>query len=138
MYPTLSLQGDYILQSRLLHRLRPLSRGDLVTAISPLDPSHQVLKRVIGLAGDSIIIDPSGERQRQLEIGGGYVAGPKLWGNGTPGETLVVPQGTVWLAGDNVSNSTDSRDYGPLPLGLIRGRVVGRVSCALCGELMCC
>ncbi|KAG8125850.1 hypothetical protein E2320_020977 [Naja naja] len=34
-----------------------------------------------------------------------------------------VPKGHVWLEGDNLRNSTDSRCYGPVPYGLIRGRI---------------
>ena len=39
-------------------------------------------------------------------------------------ETTVIPKGHVWLAGDNVSNSTDSRRYGPVSTQLLRGKVV--------------
>ncbi|BGP44734.1 hypothetical protein JCM10450v2_000548 [Rhodotorula kratochvilovae] len=109
MYPTLADSGTLVLHSRLALRLGPLERGNLVTAVSPLDPAHQVLKRVIGLAGDTICVDPTGER-RKASV-----------------EWCTVPAGHVWLAGDNASNSTDSRDYGPVPLGLIRGKVVARV-----------
>ncbi|RUS18388.1 peptidase S24/S26A/S26B/S26C [Endogone sp. FLAS-F59071] len=38
-----------------------------------------------------------------------------------------VPPGHVWLGGDNMSNSTDSRLYGPVPLALVKGRVFARV-----------
>ncbi|XP_033972964.1 mitochondrial inner membrane protease subunit 1 isoform X2 [Trematomus bernacchii] len=34
-----------------------------------------------------------------------------------------VPNGHVWLEGDNLKNSTDSRIYGPIPYALIRGRI---------------
>ncbi|XP_037401293.1 mitochondrial inner membrane protease subunit 1 isoform X2 [Pygocentrus nattereri] len=34
-----------------------------------------------------------------------------------------VPRGHVWLEGDNLHNSSDSRSYGPIPYALIRGRV---------------
>jgi hypothetical protein len=38
-----------------------------------------------------------------------------------------VPDGAVWLQGDNLSNSMDSRGYGAVPIGLIRGKVVARL-----------
>ncbi|KAG0714690.1 Mitochondrial inner membrane protease subunit 1 [Chionoecetes opilio] len=38
-----------------------------------------------------------------------------------------VPKGHVWLEGDNHHNSTDSRNFGSVPAGLIRGRAVFRV-----------
>jgi inner membrane protease subunit 1 len=44
---------------------------------------------------------------------------------------LQVPKGHVWLLGDNIDNSLDSRTYGPVPLGLILGRVCYKVSVVL-------
>ena len=40
---------------------------------------------------------------------------------------VEVPLGYLWLQGDNKDNSTDSRDYGPVPYGLIRGKAFARV-----------
>uniref|UniRef100_A0AAR5QFB9 Peptidase S26 domain-containing protein n=1 Tax=Dendroctonus ponderosae TaxID=77166 RepID=A0AAR5QFB9_DENPD len=40
---------------------------------------------------------------------------------------LIVPIGHIWIQGDNVSNSTDSRSYGPVPLGLVRSKAVCKV-----------
>ena len=40
---------------------------------------------------------------------------------------MKVPEGHCWLAGDNLPDSRDSRDYGPLPLALIKGKVIARV-----------
>lgn len=120
MYPTLGLEGDLVLQSRLLLQLAPIQRGSLVTSVSPANPSYQVLKRVIGLEGDTICIDPSGGRRRDEE------SRLKTWQMGEG--MLVVPKGHLWLAGDNTSNSTDSRDYGPVPVALVKGKVVARVS----------
>ena len=36
----------------------------------------------------------------------------------------VVDPGQVWLSGDNPLNSTDSRAYGQVPLGMLKGRVM--------------
>lgn len=38
-----------------------------------------------------------------------------------------VPQGHCYIVGDNLPWSRDSRDYGPLPLALIQGKVVAKV-----------
>jgi len=40
---------------------------------------------------------------------------------------MKVPEGHVWLQGDNISNSIDSRDYGPVPEAILSGRVLVRV-----------
>ncbi|CAH1722431.1 mitochondrial inner membrane protease subunit 1 isoform X2 [Aphis gossypii] len=39
----------------------------------------------------------------------------------------MVPRGSVWLEGDNQANSKDSWEFGPVPKGLIHGRVVCRI-----------
>ncbi|KAM0746856.1 mitochondrial inner membrane peptidase complex catalytic subunit [Meredithblackwellia eburnea MCA 4105] len=119
MLPTLNYQGDYIVHSPLLLRFSRPKRGQLVTAISPLDPSAEVLKRVIGIPGDTVCVDPSGERGR-VSGGGNEDGGDKM-------EYVRIPKGHVWLAGDNTSNSTDSRDYGPVPVGLVKGIVLAKL-----------
>ncbi|KAI9460841.1 LexA/Signal peptidase [Lactarius psammicola] len=42
-------------------------------------------------------------------------------------EHIVVPKGHLWLMGDNADFSRDSRDYGPVPLSLVRGTLWARV-----------
>ncbi len=42
-------------------------------------------------------------------------------------ETTRVPEGHIWALGDNPNNSNDSRVFGPVPLGLVHGRIVYRV-----------
>lgn len=46
---------------------------------------------------------------------------------------LQVPPGHVWLQGDNLVLSRDSREYGPVPLALMKGRVVAQVRAAASG-----
>jgi len=42
----------------------------------------------------------------------------------TKTKEFVVPDGHVWLEGDNPKNSRDSRSYGAVPLGLLHGKVI--------------
>lgn len=116
MLPTLAVQGDYLLTEktclwRRFSPLPPLRRGDLVVYTSPVNPKLDVCKRVLGLAGDVVCIDPSG-----------------LSGEEARYERVRVPKGHLWVQGDNLDSSNDSRLYGPVPLGLVKGRVVARVS----------
>ncbi len=37
---------------------------------------------------------------------------------------LQVPKGHCWIVGDNLVASRDSRYFGPVPLALIRGKVI--------------
>ncbi len=38
-----------------------------------------------------------------------------------------MPEGHCWLIGDNLPESRDSRTFGPLPLALIKGKVVAHL-----------
>lgn len=130
----------------------PLAIGDLVVATSPRDPWKEICKRIIGLPGDKVLIDPriapqpvapSDDAGRldddDLEAFARKTIGrPAV--DGVDGEThralpvldenryVTVPPGHLFLAGDNMSNSTDSRAYGTIPIGCLKGKVVARVS----------
>ena len=109
MYPTFQPSGEIIIAEHISHRMNPprLARGDIVSAIKPTDPSYIVSKRIIGMPGDTVCVDPTGP---------------------TPWKHIIVPKGHVWLQGDNHANSTDSRHYGPVSMGLIQGKVIAKVS----------
>lgn len=76
--------------------------GDVVVAVHPVEARQRVIKRVVGLAGARV---PEVYRQRER----------------------LVPVGRVWLEGDRSSDSLDSRHYGAVPLGLLTGKVEGKI-----------
>jgi inner membrane protease subunit 1 len=103
--------GEICIESTLGHTLHgpsTLKRGQLVTFTSPIDPGRAVCKRLAGLPGDIICVDPTGEKAASTEH-------------------VVVPRGHIWVAGDNASASRDSRDYGPVHMSLVRGTMWARV-----------
>ncbi|RKO97078.1 LexA/Signal peptidase, partial [Caulochytrium protostelioides] len=119
MLPTLHMEGDVVLLSHLAFTPQA---GDLVVFKSPLDPRRFVVKRVVGVPGDTVLHEPWRRlTHNRIELSKIRCDGPP------PPDALVpltVPPGTLWVQGDNVANSTDSRHYGPVPIGLVVGRVV--------------
>lgn len=105
MLPTLQVYGDAVLIERFGRWRNRLKTGELVVFYSPQYPGRRAVKRILGMAGDTVCVDPTVDPY-------GYVK---------------VPPGHVWLQGDNYASSTDSRIYGPIPLGLLRGRVLARL-----------
>jgi len=97
--------------------------GDIVTAdVSDGRGERSVVKRVIGVAGDELSYDDC-----QLVRNGRPIDEPFVHPDVTLGScgdgfgTTVVPEGTVWLMGDNRARSSDSRVHGPFDLDQING-----------------
>ncbi|GAB4846687.1 hypothetical protein Ancab_025693 [Ancistrocladus abbreviatus] len=108
MLPTLNMKGDVLLSERVSHRLGKVEVGDVILVKSPENPLKTLTKRVAGMEGDRItfLVDP-----RNTDISA----------------TVVVPKGHVWIQGDNIYASKDSRHFGPVPYGLIEGKAFFRV-----------
>ncbi|KAI3617255.1 hypothetical protein CBS9595_003164 [Malassezia furfur] len=108
-----------------------LKIGDMVVATSPTDPSRTVCKRILGMGGDTILVDPRDVASGLTDAAAAHhelarmLEGPQGLHHAT--RIVTIPKGHVWLAGDNLANSTDSRHYGPVPLALVKGRVVARI-----------
>lgn len=98
---------------------RTLQRGDVVLADSPNGP---VIKRVVLLPGDRRLQWQSPSGWLDLTTVGTPLRGRKpIFGRI---RTRVVPAGTVFLLGDNVMSSVDSREFGPVEVEKIRRLVV--------------
>jgi inner membrane protease subunit 1 len=110
MLPTLAVGGEVVIEDCISVRLNPgkLQRGEVVILRSPLNPHRHICKRIIGLAGDTVCVDPTGQLAPSTEH-------------------VLVPKGHIWIVGDNAAESLDSRMYGPVPIALVHGRLYARV-----------
>ncbi|WVZ50303.1 hypothetical protein U9M48_001569 [Paspalum notatum var. saurae] len=108
MLPAVNLAGDVVAVDRLSVRCGKVAPGDVVLMLSPEDPRKPIAKRVLGMEGDSVtyLVDP---------------------GHSDASKTVTVPQGHVWVQGDNIYASRDSRQFGSVPYGLITGKIVYRI-----------
>jgi signal peptidase I len=126
MYPTLD-KGDRVLVNKLSYDLHDVHRGDLIVfERPPNEPTtiKDLVKRVIGLPGDLI----------EARDGIVYINGAALVetyiDKGDRTENLprqTVPDGELFVMGDNRNNSEDSRVFGPIPERTVVGRAFVRV-----------
>ena len=131
MTPTL-LDGEYVLLSSNVI-CGEYRQGDLVVATIPtFDESRPIVKRVIATEGQSVDIDfDTGEVWVDgVLLEEDYINEPTMT-NFDNGFTypVTVPEGCVFLMGDNRNHSTDSR-YGPIGMvdtGDIIGKVILRI-----------
>ena len=113
MYPTLS-EGNLV----LFYRNKDVETGDIV--VIQCDPLREIIiKRVIGLPGDTIEIKNgityiNGEKTEETNI----ITDPDDQMN-----RQVVPEGMIFVMGDNRANSVDSRmrNVGMLPIQKVIG-----------------
>jgi signal peptidase I len=106
-------------------------RGDVVVFKFPQAQNREVVKRVIGLPGETI----------RLEEGVFYINGQAFIENfdiipdtinthdflNDGGASRIIPENEYFLVGDNRQESADSRKFGPVNKDLIVGKVILRV-----------
>lgn len=108
-----------ILYSSLHRRGRKIQVGDVITYTHPMFPQQQACKRVIGMPGDFVSVVTPGRKEDDV-----YAQDvDDKWAR-VKEEVIRVPEGHCWVQGDNLEWSRDSRLFGPLPLGLVKAKVL--------------
>jgi signal peptidase I len=138
MEPTL-LVGDHILVNKFIYGIKipylrktiiPISepkRNDVIVFIYPVDQSKDFIKRVIGLPGDTVEIIGKEILINGKPLDDGF--GHYTEGQGPSGRSsargrfgpLKVPEGHLFVMGDNRDHSYDSRFWGFVPLSFVKG-----------------
>jgi len=139
MIPTLQI-GDHILVNKLAYGIRiPLwghylvdfgkvQRGDVIVFIFPEDRSKDFIKRVVGVAGDTVEI-----RGKKIYINGQQVEDPHAHFEGDDPQNILpasrddygptkVPENHLFVMGDNRDRSYDSRFWGFVNMDDVRGK----------------
>lgn len=118
MIPTLH-EGEYLLVNKLAYQFGSPQIGDIVIFHYPLNPQEDFIKRVIGRPGDHVSIHDGQVWVNNQELIEDYIADvPNYEGD------WDVPQGQIFVLGDNRNQSTDSHKWGYVPLNQVIGKAV--------------
>ena len=123
--PTLTKAEDTLLPIEAIHR------GDVIVFKHPKMPERDLIKRTIGLPGETIEL-----RERRVYINGKPIDEPyahflfKDAAEVAPADVrrnfgpVTVPAGQYFMMGDNRDNSEDSRYWGFLPRENVKGKAL--------------
>jgi signal peptidase I len=118
MEPTLR-NGEFVIVNKLAYKLGSPSIGDVIVFHYPKDPTQEYIKRVIGLPGDKVKVTGGQVSVNGKQLDEPYIATPPRY-NGE----WEVPAGGLFVLGDNRNNSSDSHNWGGVPLENIIGKAL--------------
>ncbi len=128
MYPTL-VTGDRLIIEKVSYKFNPVNRGDIIVFQPPqklliqgYQANQAFIKRAIATSGETVKIEDGIVYINQQPLKENYIAQ-------MPNYKLIdvtVPEGKLFVMGDNRNNSNDSHIWGFLPQDKIIGRAVFR------------
>lgn len=146
MLPTLQI-GDYLLVNKFIYgteipftdksvlAVRKPGRGDIIVFKYPEDHSRDFIKRVIAVPGDTVesvdkhifingepVEYPFAQYTDPNSIPGDLVSPDRPWGRRDNFGPFTVPEGKLFVMGDNRDDSHDSRFWGLVDIKEIRGK----------------
>ncbi|XP_002966710.2 chloroplast processing peptidase [Selaginella moellendorffii] len=125
MSPTLQ-PGDIVLVEKFSYRFNSPDINDIVTFDGPASlmqgAGDLFIKRIVAKAGDTVEVSDGKLIVNGITKEEPFVSEAAIYDM----PSVLVPDGHVFVMGDNRNNSYDSHIWGPLPVSSIRGRSVLR------------
>lgn len=111
--------GEFVIVSKVNYKLGEPERGDVVVFDFPRNITQEYIKRIIGLPGDQIII-----KDGQVYVNGEALVEPYLKMEPQYEGEWVVEENELFVLGDNRNNSSDSHNWGMVPMENVVGEAL--------------
>ncbi|MFN2158708.1 MAG: signal peptidase I [Anaerolineales bacterium] len=118
MEPTLQ-SGEFVIVNKLAYKFGTPESGDVIVFHYPRDPNQEYIKRIIGLPGDEVKISNGTVYLNEQPIQEPYIAAPPNYQS-----DWDVPTNSLFVLGDNRNNSSDSHNWGPVPMEYVIGKAL--------------
>ncbi len=120
--------GDYVLTEKITQRFRGFNRGDVIVFHYPKDPTKDYIKRIVALPTETIEIRDGLVIIDDVPLEEPYTSKQQTLGHAflREAEPYTLGEGEYIVLGDNRKESSDSREWGPVPESFIVGKVFFR------------
>lgn len=115
--------GEFVLINTIVYRMHPPAHGDIIAFHHDGPTPETYIKRVIGLPGDRVRIDRGTVYLNGTALDESYVRYP----DGRSFPEVTVPQGALYVLGDNRADSDDSRFWGFVPQNEVLGKAIAGI-----------
>jgi signal peptidase I len=118
MQPTLHA-GEFVLVNKLAYKFGHPQIGDIIVFPYPRDPKEKYIKRVIGRPGDEVKISGG-----KVYVNGQLLDEPFIAASPAYAGSWNVPEGNLFVLGDNRNQSSDSHVWGFVALDQVVGKAL--------------
>jgi len=116
MEPTLQ-SGEFVIVNKLSYFFGEPEIGDIIVFHFPRDPDQEYIKRIIGLPGDRVEVKNGQVFVNNSVLIEDYIAASPVYDN-----VWEIPADALFVLGDNRNNSSDSHNWGTVPLDYVIGK----------------
>ena len=122
------MPGDMVFSEKISYYTRTPQYGDIITFADPEVAGRTLIKRVIATEGQTVELIDGYVYVDGVQLDEPYVGGKESYplshtsANADVSFPYTVPEGCVWVMGDNRTASQDSRYFGAVKIDTITGR----------------
>lgn len=123
MHPTYK-NGEMLMANKITYRVSEPKRGDVI--IFKFSDTQDFIKRIVGIPGDEVMIkDGKIYINNELLDESKYLQSSVITNGGSylhEGQSITIQDNEYFVCGDNRTNSSDSREFGPITEDKIKGK----------------